>query len=187
MIISLTGFMGAGKSSVAPIIAEILGFSFYDLDQLIEEREGLTVQDIFSRYGEEWFREAESRTLLSIMEKGSSGEIGSRDAIISDIVLSLGGGTLIRPSNRTILKEGSFCVYLRARPETIAVRVLAGGQNRPLLRQKDNTDLIDKIRGMLNEREEGYLESSSLVIDTDCLTVEECAEKIADTFRLSLL
>lgn len=178
MIFSITGFMGAGKSTVAPLVAKRLNRPYYDLDQLIEAREGISVAEIFSIFGEKRFREAENRTLMNIMRQGIQNKEYNRS-----FILSLGGGTLISPSNRIIVKEESFCIYLRTSPETIALRIKEDSGKRPLINEKDDIMLIEKIKTLLAEREKGYLECARLVLDTDGLTAGECADRITENIR----
>ena len=117
--IILIGFMGAGKTKVGKLLAKTLGYGFVDMDELIEEREGLPIKEIFEKRGEKYFREKEKEWLkrLSLLEK---------------IVLSPGGGIILSPENRKRLRKMGKVFYLKASPKAILERV-KNESHRPLL------------------------------------------------------
>ncbi len=119
-IVYLTGFMGSGKSTVGPILANTLGWDFYDLDRVIEEREGLSVRDIFEKKGEEYFRELERKAFLDM----SNGD---------KVIISLGGGTAASQENIDLLKKNGKLVYLKISPEAAYARLRFKGIGRFLL------------------------------------------------------
>ncbi len=136
--IYFTGCMGAGKSTVGELAALKLGREFVDLDRYIEEREGLSVDEIFSRYGEEGFRERETRALKSLPER--------------PLLIATGGGIVLSEENRRIMKERGAVIYLEVGVDEL-VRRLETSTERPLL--KDG-DLKGKITAILKEREPFY-------------------------------
>jgi shikimate kinase len=155
--IFLTGFMTCGKSTLGPILANMLGWNFYDLDKEIVERERATVVEIFKTKGEEYFRTFESNLLKEISEEPK-------------IVVSLGGGTIINNENLNFVKESGLLVYLRVSSEILFQR-LKNKTDRPLLRDivlSDNKEikLKEKIEKLLNEREPYYL-NADLVFEAD--------------------
>src|SRR5579863_3039320 len=96
MLVSLVGFMGAGKSGVGKSLAQRLGWRFIDLDDLIESREARSIADIFALSGEAGFRQAEKNALKELLTaKSLSG---------TSIVLSLGGGAIVQPENQDVLQ-----------------------------------------------------------------------------------
>ena len=111
MTISLTGFMGCGKSSTGRALAERLGARFMDLDAEIVARDGRTIPEIFREGGEAAFRAVELETLRAVLDEAAQAP--------GDVVLALGGGTLTVPAAREIILAETECVFLRTRFETI--------------------------------------------------------------------
>ncbi len=176
MIISLSGLMGAGKSTVALLLAQKLNCRLTDLDFYIEETEGLSVSELFGQLGEDGFRKIESKCLGKILSTAKS----------DSLILSLGGGTLISSGNRKLVKEKTFCVYLRSRPDTLAKRLLNNRNSRPVIKDADEDELLEKITTLAEIRSKDYMECSSFVIDTDLVSAEECVQKIVEEIvRLS--
>ena len=124
MVISLTGFMGCGKSSTGRALAERLGARFVDLDAEIVAREGRPIPDIFRDGGEAAFRAVELASLRAVLDEASAGQ--------QTTVLALGGGALTVPAARDIILAETECVFLRTRLETIRERLGAADASRPL-------------------------------------------------------
>ena len=158
--IFLTGFMGAGKSTVGRRLAQRLGYCFADLDQLIVAREGIPIAEIFSSRGEEYFRDCETGVLTA--------QTGTEHT-----VFATGGGIVGRNENRALMKQLGQVVYLRASWPTIERR-LARSSGRPLA---DPQQGWEKIRQLWQSRLPWY-EEADLVIDTDQLTVPETVRAI---------
>ena len=123
MTISLTGFMGCGKSSTGRALAERLGARFVDLDAEIVARTGRSIPEIFREGGETAFRVAELETLRTVLDGADAA---------GDTVLALGGGTLTVPAARELILSRTECVWLRTRLETIRERLGAFDASRPL-------------------------------------------------------
>lgn len=138
--IILTGFMGAGKSTVGMRLAERLKMEFVDLDREIEKVTGMSVSQIFKRYGEIRFRSEENL----MVEK-----LAKRDGL----VIATGGGTVLREENMQILRKNGIIILLEASPEDIFARVSRKRGTRPLLR-KNLT--IENIEAMLADRDPFY-------------------------------
>jgi shikimate kinase len=155
--------MGSGKSTVGPRLAERLGRPFIDTDHEVERKAGAKVAEIFAREGEAAFRARERAAVEALAG--------------APAVVSLGGGTVAQPGLVTLLAASGTIVYLRARPETLLRRV-GEGSSRPLLRGLDATARLEKLRGLLAERQAHY-ERGQLVIDTDALDVESLTDEIA--------
>lgn len=158
--IVLTGFMGTGKSSVGAELAKKLGYRYCDLDSLITDEAGMTINQIFEQYGELHFRDIES----SVIERISSME---------NLVISSGGGAVIRGKNRELLRSCGVIVNLIASTEEIFSR-LCSDTSRPLL--KDDVSL-ERIGMMLEEREPFYAEAD-IRIDTTGKKVEDVVREI---------
>ncbi|GFO63895.1 shikimate kinase [Geomonas paludis] len=166
--IFLTGFMGCGKTSVGQVLAQRLGWSFVDLDQVIVEQAGRSIKEIFAEEGEPFFRALESTTL-------------ERVATGAGQVVSTGGGVVIAPANRTVMRSHGCIVNLTATVETIAQRV-SGDSERPLL--ADDASVL-KIRTMLENREQFYADAD-VRIDTTGKDIAAVADEVLDFCKGSL-
>lgn len=160
----LIGFMGSGKTTVGLKLSYGLRRAIEDTDKLIEKKEGRTIKEIFADDGEEYFRSCETELLKQLCETEKNK------------IISVGGGTPIRPENRELLKKLGIVVYLRNKPET-AYRRLRYDTSRPLLACANP---LERIHGMLAERGPVYEECADLIIDTDTMNIEEIATVIKD-------
>lgn len=158
--IVLTGFMGTGKSTIGKILASRMGLSLRDIDLLVEERQGCSINELFATKGEGYFRDIESQVLQDVMRE-------------RNVVVSTGGGAVIAPENRRIMRNSAFVINLTATPEVIQRR-LAAENERPLLR--DNK-CLEKIAALLSEREQYYADAD-IRIDTTAKNVEDVASEI---------
>lgn len=163
--IILTGFMGVGKTSVGTRLAKDLGFTFVDIDELIEADQKRTITEIFSLQGEPHFRDVEARVITQVLASG-------------DQVVSTGGGAVIRDENRRAFKEGGLTVCLTARPEIIYARI-KHETHRPLLQVPDPQA---KIRDLLEARDRFYRQAD-LVIDTSGKSVDDVISEIRKKVR----
>ena len=153
----LLGFMGAGKST----IARGLDSDFVDMDALLEERLGMPIARFFEEKGEAAFRQIEEEVLADLLK--------------TDQVVSTGGGVVISPRNRDLLKQNPENIYLKADFETLYQRISADKDNqRPLFlnNSKENLAVI------FNERQAWYEEVASKVIDVSKLSPEEIIEEL---------
>ena len=160
MMITLTGFMGSGKTTVGKVLADFLGCPFMDLDDLIVKKAGKSIPEIFAQDGEPAFRQLEARLLRQTVEKYTE----------NTVVLALGGGAVTAPASAALLHEKSVCIYLRATLETLLARLEGETAGRPLA----DASLAD----CLAAREPLYEETAHVIIDTDGLTPEEVADEI---------
>lgn len=161
--VSLTGFMGVGKSRIGKELSRALMLHFIDLDRYIERRTGLSIPDIFRHLGEEAFRKMEREAVRELLEKDF-------------LVLSLGGGTFVDPENRKALLARGPVVALWASPETILERTLRKPGERPLL-QVENP--LERIRALLEARTPIYQEAP-IHVSTDHRKVEEVVAEIVE-------
>ncbi len=152
--------MGTGKSTVGHLLAAKLGMRFVDMDQLIEQREGRRISDIFATEGESHFR---------ALERGTVEEL-SRE---SGLVIATGGGVVLDPRNIEDFDRSGLVVCLNASPKTILARV-ESDNSRPLLADGDK---LLKIEGILAERAECYARVENQV-ETDGLGAEAVADRI---------
>lgn len=158
--IVLTGFMGTGKTEVGKILAKKLGFVFMDIDQFIEKEQGMSVSRIFEERGENGFRELEAKAVRKVSE-------------MRNVVISTGGGAMLREENIENLKNSGILVCLSASPEVVFRRIGAS-KNRPLLQV---TDPLQKIKDLMGFRRR-YYEKSDIIIETDNMTPLLAAEEI---------
>ena len=155
----LVGAMGAGKSTVGRLVAEQLGASFLDTDEVVERETGKAVAEIFIDDGEARFRELESRAVADALQS-------------HDGVLALGGGAVLDHATRDLL-DGHPVVFLRVGLSDAAKRV-GLGVSRPLLLG----NVRGRIKQLLDERTPIYEAVAGHVVDTDGLTAEEVAERV---------
>ena len=161
--IILVGFMGVGKSAVANFLKENRNMTVIDTDYLIEEKEGCSIQKIFKKKGEPYFRSLETRLLEELNTQS-----------LSNTVISCGGGMVLDPANVTLMEKLGGVVVLTATPETIYQRV-KNCKNRPLL---DNNMDVKYIGNLLDKRKEFYEKASMIQIKTDNKTIEEVCQEL---------
>ena len=159
-MITLTGFMGSGKTTVGKVLADFLGCPFMDLDDLIVKKAGKSIPEIFAQDGEPAFRQLEARLLRQTVEKYTE----------NTVVLALGGGAVTAPASASLLHEKTVCIYLRATLETLRARMEGETAGRPLA----DASLADRLAA----REPLYEQTAHVIIDTDGLSPDEVADEI---------
>jgi shikimate kinase len=167
--VSLTGFMGSGKSTVGKILAQKLRFLYIDLDRVIELSEGMVISRIFGQKGEDYFRKVESEVIYKIYNN-------------TGCMFSCGGGVILNEKNMDIIKKSSIVVFLSVKAETVFERLKDEG-NRPLLATGNREA---KIREMLEFRQPLYKKYADIVIDADNITPGEAAEKIEVAIKFKI-
>lgn len=148
-LISLVGLPGSGKSTVGRQLARRLALPFFDSDHVIEQRLGCSIREFFEREGEDSFRDVEE-AVLDELTRGSA------------CVLSTGGGSVLRPMNRSHLRERGLVVYLCSTPEEV-YRRLRHDRNRPLLQVADP---LQRLRDLYAVRDPLYRETAHYVVET---------------------
>ena len=154
--IYLTGFMGSGKSTIGPILANVLGYDFVDLDEAVAERAGKPVSRIFAEDGEAAFRALETTMLR---------ETGARDGV----VVALGGGALTVEDNLQWALANGAVVYLKVSLDALIRRLRRGRIARPLLldeagRRLSTADLREKVKALMDRRKPFY-ERAHVVVE----------------------
>ena len=147
--IILIGMMGAGKTTVGKLLAKQLGKTFVDSDEEIQRRTGVTIPHIFDVEGETGFRQRESAVLEELMKR-------------RDIVLATGGGAVLSPQNRTILRQGGVVVYLKSSVHELWQRT-RHDHNRPLLQTSDPRA---KLQELYEQRDPLYSEITDILMHT---------------------
>ncbi len=172
-IVYLTGFMASGKSTIGIILANTLGWNFFDLDRLIEEKVGKSVRKIFEENGEKFFRELETQTLRDICE-------------LENYIIALGGGTIANQINLDIIKLSGYLVYLESSPEETYKR-LRFKRDRPALlfdgdEEPSKSEFIKKINFILQKRI-SYYNQADIKISTDNCKVGRTVDKLSNIIK----
>ncbi len=165
--IALIGIMGAGKSAVARILGEHLGTVVADLDAMIEAEEGSSVAELFERSGEALFRRRESELLSQALAAGAR-------------VVACGGGVVLDPARRALLRERTLVVWLEVSPAEAARRVGRDGASRPLLR---GSDPASELASLLAKRAPLYAEVAAARVATDGRTPDQVAAEVLEAAR----
>jgi shikimate kinase len=165
MILILIGYRATGKTTLARLLAERLGWDWIDADVEIERRAGKSIARIFAEDGEPAFRDLEAQVVADLCRR-------------DDLVLAAGGGAPLRPESRQAMKRSGKVVWLKAQPETILAR-MSGDQTtlgrRPSLTEKGP---LDEIVHLLGQREPIYRESADLEVDTESKAPGEIVSEI---------
>ena len=165
--LTLTGMMGVGKSTVGKILAKKLNYKFVDIDKLIEDKEGSSINFIFKNKSESYFRKIENDITLSELKKRNS-------------VISLGGGAFLNDAIRKSAKKLSASFWLDV-PINSLIKRLKKNNKRPLLLKKNT---IEEIKKIYFNRKKIYNEAD-YKIKCDSLKSEEIALKIIDLYEKS--
>lgn len=159
--IVLIGFMGAGKSTISAVLRDALAMDVVEMDQVIAERERMSISDIFEKHGELYFRDLETKLLVELQEK-------------TNTVVSCGGGVAMRECNVTEMKKNGKVVLLTAKPETILERV-ENNHDRPLL---ENNKTVAYIAELMEKRREKYEAAADMIIETDGKSAQKICEEM---------
>jgi shikimate kinase len=163
----LIGYRGTGKTTVARLLAARIGWSWRDADDVMEQRHGRTIREIFALEGETGFRDKEAALLEEL-------------CALRTHVIATGGGALLRPENRQRLRASGFVVWLSADADTIWRRL----QSDPLSEQRRPALTVGgraEIEALLHEREPLYRGCADLVVDTSARSPEQVVEAVVDS------
>ena len=161
--IYLIGFMGAGKSTVASALSELTGSPVMEMDEVIAERAGMTIPEIFRTKGEAAFRQMETGLLRELSSEGAS-----------PVIVSCGGGAALKDENVSLMKSGGLIVLLSVKPETVLERI-SGDGNRPVLAAcKTQED----VKALMKTRLPYYEKAAHFVVAVDDRTPGEIAAEI---------
>jgi shikimate kinase len=161
----LIGFMGTGKTVVGKTVARRMGRPFVDIDDRIVEAAGMSINDIFQRHGEDLFRDIESE----MIEKTSAAQ---------GLVISTGGGSLLRPKNVENLKRTGVLVWLVASAEEI-IRRVADDRHRPLLAVPDRVKVVNEL---LARRMSSY-RVCDITVNTEGRNLDTTADEVLDKYE----
>ena len=164
--IVLIGFMGAGKSTISEFLKTAFAMDVIEMDQIIAEREGMSISDIFEVYGEQYFRDLETNLLIEMQSR-------------TNVVISCGGGTPMRECNVAEMKKNGRVVLLTAKPETILDRV-KDSHDGPLI---ENNKTVSFIAELMEKRREKYEAAADIVIETDGKDELQICEELIHRLR----
>ncbi len=164
--IILTGFMGTGKTAVGKKLSMFLKMELIDVDTEIEKSQRMTINEIFKQFGEPGFRKIETEMIQKLSER-------------KDVIISTGGGAVLKQKNMDALRKQGVIICLMASPETILKRT-SHNSNRPLLKVEDP---FEKIKELLHFRRPFY-EKADIMIDTEGKTPLQIAEEIIEKIRI---
>ncbi len=162
MNLVLCGMMGAGKTTIGIKIADLTGRRWYDTDGLIVDKHG-NIADIFEFYGEAHFRRLETEIIRELSLK-------------EGLVISTGGGLVLKKENNELLQKNGKIVFLRASLDTLSKRLRVDG-TRPLL-QTSTESIRDRLSALMEERTPVYEHVADYIVDVDGKTPEEIAKEI---------
>ena len=150
MKIILIGYMGSGKSTIAKLLSKTMQYEFLDLDEIIEKEQNASVSTIFEQKGEVFFRKLEHQVLKRILQSESN------------MILSLGGGTPCFFDNMEYMNDCGDTVFLDVEPAVLFRRLRVAKQQRPLLANKSDEELMDFICEALQKRHPFYSKAKHL-------------------------
>lgn len=163
----LIGFMGTGKSTVAGKLKQMLQVEQIEMDALIAEKAGMSIPDIFEKFGEAHFRDLETGMLRKFKEK-------------KPVIVSCGGGAVLRDENIEIMRGQGKIILLTATPQTIYERV-KDNHDRPVLNGNMNVEYISEL---MEKRKVRYEMAADIVIATDGKTVDEICNEILEEVKV---
>ena len=159
--IVLIGFMGAGKTSISEYLKTLFAMDVIEMDQIIAEREGMSIPDIFEVHGEQYFRDLETNLLIEMQSR-------------KNVVISCGRGTQLRECNVVEMKKNGRVVLLTASPETIFDRV-KDSHDRPVIENNKN---VPFIADLMEKRRAKYEAAADIIINTDGKSLIEVCEEL---------
>ena len=168
--IALVGHMGSGKSTIGSLLGNLMNYDHIDLDVVIANQTGRSIGVIFAEKGEKFFRDLESQSLESKL------------LTQEPLVISTGGGIVERSSNRILLQEKSFVIWLRA-DINILVKRVSRRSSRPLLKGKDPLEVLTKLD---RERANFYEEIADLTIETNNMKAANVSDMLFDSLKSRL-
>jgi len=163
MRIFLTGYMGSGKTTVGRPLAKALGLRFIDMDHYLTDTRHKTIPELFEEFGESGFRNVEREILTELIS-------------LDEVVIATGGGAPCFFDNMDAMNRAGHTIYLQVSPEGLAARLKHGRDKRPLLRGKNDKELLDYIRTALSARETFYRQAR-IIVDCDGYSDQQITEK----------
>jgi XRE family transcriptional regulator, aerobic/anaerobic benzoate catabolism transcriptional regulator len=166
-VVALLGLRGAGKTTVGRRVARRLRVPFVELDRRIEQAANLSLAELFSLHGEEYYRKLEREVLQAVLDDHRP------------IVLATGGGIVTSPDTYALLRRSALTIWLRASPEDHWNRVVRQGDRRPMA---NHPQAMSDLRMLLNSREPLYA-SAAHTVETSGRPIDRIVEEIAGISR----
>jgi len=166
MVITLIGYRGSGKSSIAPLVATQLGWRWADVDRLIEKKADKTIKEIFEKDGEPVFRQIEREVVVELFQN-------------QQMVIATGGGTVLNQQNREDFMQGGPVIWLKASVDDLSARISKdpiSAETRPNLTSLGGG--IEEIKEVLQQREPLYTECATIQVETENRTFDEIVKEI---------
>ena len=171
MNLTLIGYRATGKTTLARLLAERLGWDWIDADVEIERRAGKSIARIFAEDGEPAFRDLEVQVTADLCRRPK-------------LVLAAGGGAPLRPENRQAMREAGKVVWLKAAPETILARMTGDATTAGRRPNLTNQGGLGEIVELLGRREPIYQETAHIEVDTEQKTPPQLTDEILQRLRL---
>ncbi|QDU79581.1 Shikimate kinase 2 [Polystyrenella longa] len=165
MVITLIGYRGCGKTSVARLLAERLGWDWIDADVVIEQNAGQSIKEIFDTEGEPGFRQRERETIHQLLQQ-------------DQLILASGGGAILNEQTRTDMQASGPVVWLNAPAETLAERIEADALSQSQRPSLTGKSISAEVAEVLEQREPLYRETATVIIDAAASSPEQIARKI---------
>jgi shikimate kinase len=171
----LIGYRGSGKTSIGKLVARLLGMEYVDTDIQIQERAGCSIREIFADQGEEAFRDLETRALADLL--------ASKE--LPPTLIATGGGIIMRPENREMIKKMGMVIWLAVSPEVATARITADSfsdEQRPPL---SDQSLAEEVERMIALRTPLYSELADVHVANDSarLSTDAVAEAVIEMLR----
>ncbi len=184
MIVFLLGFMGAGKSHLGRQLAIETGSEYFDLDNLLVEQTGMTINQVFEKHGEDYFRELETNMLHKISTELNLKEIKANSLKKEKYYfIGCGGGTPCFNNNMEWMNSQGLTVWLNPSVNVLFSRLRNEKDQRPLLKQLEDDQMITFIENKLAERKFFY-ELSTIVLNDNDITVSNILKLVSDAQNL---
>jgi len=174
MTLTLIGYRGSGKSTIAPLVAGQLGWSWIDSDIEVEQRAGQSIQQIFATENEAGFRQRETAVLEELLGR-------------QNVVIAAGGGAILAEQNRVRMKQAGPVIWLTAAATTLAERVLGDQMTADRRPSLTGRPVDEEIREVLEIRTPMYQDAATHTVDTEALSREEIVAQIVAIVRAESL
>ena len=169
MKVVLIGYMGSGKSTIGQLLSQSLDLQFLDLDQIIEQKAGMSIPDIFKKKGEIFFRKVEAKALLETLNG------------LQNFVLALGGGTPCYGTNMSkIAKCATHSIYLKASIPSLVSRLSIEKDERPLISHLATDEELTEFIGKHLFERQYYYNQSSIIVSTDGKSQKEVMQMLLE-------